>query len=124
MAKRIKSNTGVAVFLNGHLLTPHPANKIEQKDHRRSPTFEITRLCVHEATRREYTMKDTIVFSFTNRYALKFGDDGKIVGLSFTEPLGYGDTISVVDRTKWGVNVVHYAVGDDEVDTREITFDE
>lgn len=118
MAKRIGSNTGIAVFLNGHLLTPHAGNKIEEKDHRESVTYALyyTDIFGKEG-------KDSVSFSYTNRYALKFGDGGDPIGIAFTEPLECEDTISLLDSGKWGVNVVHYEVGDDELGQREVVFD-
>lgn len=124
MAKRTKSNSGVAVFLNGHLLTPHTGNKIEEKDHEELQEYLLNGrggypVCVH--------------FSFTNTYVLKLGTDdggiiGRVVGISFTEPVSYGDTISLLDSGKWGVNIVHYQVGVADcatgMRTREITLDE
>ncbi len=120
MAKLINTNTGTAVFLNGHLLTPHPGNKIEEKDHKDRVFYLMLRSNGMCAETSEY-----VHFSFTNRYALKFDDEGRIVGLSFTEPLSYGDTISLLDTGKWGLLVQHYTVGNTPKNgsSREITLE-
>ena len=117
MAKRIGSNTGIAVFLNGHLLTPHAGNKIEEKDYGNAVTYHLNYTDVFGNDGYDY-----VRFSYTNRYALKFGDGGEVVGIAFTERLDYGDTISLLDSGKCGVNVIHYAVGDDEIGTREVAI--
>lgn len=112
MAKAIKTHAGVGVFLNGHLLTPH-VGPIKESDHKEPQIYMLlTSKCLGPA--------DQVWFSYTNRYVLKFGD-GEISGLSFTEPTSEGDIISVVDSGMWGLNVVHYLIGEEE-DYREISL--
>lgn len=118
MAKAIVRQTGVAVFLNGFLLVPHHGAKVLEADHR-PKELSLKVVCGHSGERTEYAHNDS-----TNRYVLKFGDDGSAVGMDFTEPVFPEDIISVLDTGKWGLSIVHYEISENERGLREVTFHE